>query len=438
MSALVARLRDSLLSGESFRGILAIMAGAGGAQAVVIAAQPILTRIYSPSDFGVFGVAGALFSIITVVACLRYEYAIPLAPDSTTAANIVALCLIATMITSLLAMGILFVAAPLFISATASTDLSPYGELLAISVIGAGFLQSFTGLATRMKAYSAIALNRLVVGVGTVVIQIGLGTLGWTATGLLAGVAGGEIAGSVRYAWAARRNHNGAHRLVTRTGIVAAAKRYRRFPTLAAPSAFLNAIGIQLPLLLFVGIYGAAAGGLFALAQRVIGLPLVLIAIPAGHTYHAESARAVRESPLQVRDVYIRTTRTLALVMIGPTILAAILSPILFGTIFGEEWATAGLYVTILAPMYFLLSVFSPTGSTLYVLERQELHLLQEVLRIVLVGGAVVVAAFAGLQPMGALVMISIAGCIAYASYGSISWLAILAAERKARAAGST
>jgi O-antigen/teichoic acid export membrane protein len=224
---------------------------------------------------------------------------------------------------------------------------------------------------------------------------------------------------------------------VSLAGVVAAAKRYKRFPTLAAPSAFLNAIGIQVPLLLFVGIYGPAAGGLFALAQRVIGLPLVLIAIPAGHTYHAESARAVRESPLKVRDVFIRTTRTLALVMIGPTILAAVLSPFLFGRIFGEEWATAGLYVSILAPMYFLLSVFSPTGSTLYVLERQELHLIQEILRIVLLGGAVFLAAFAGLEPTGALVAISVAGCIAYASYGTISWLAILAAERRVRAAGS-
>ncbi len=57
----VSRIRGSLLTGESLRGMGAIMVGAGGAQLIVIAFQPILTRLYAPADYGVFAVANAVF-----------------------------------------------------------------------------------------------------------------------------------------------------------------------------------------------------------------------------------------------------------------------------------------------------------------------------------------------------------------------------------------
>jgi O-antigen/teichoic acid export membrane protein len=436
MSSTVSRIRGSLLTGGSLRGVGAIMAGTGGAQLIVIAAQPILTRLYAPADYGVFGIAQALLMIVGAVLTLRYEYAIPIAGDDGAAANLFALSLGTALAVTAASTVLLIVMLPTF--ATDTADLGPYVPMLAITLFAGGIVQAFTGLATRQKAYFAIAQNRFTVSIGTLATQVILGWQGWGAAGLITGLAGGSIAGSIRYAVRDFWSSLSMLHLVSRAGIIAVARRYRRFPILSAPSALLNALGLQLPLLLFVALYGAEEGGLFALAVRVIGFPVVLVALAVGHTYHADAAHAVRENPLDVRDVFLRTTKTLALIASVPTVLAIVLSPLLFGTIFGDEWAEAGLYVSILAPMYYLLSIFSPTGSTLDVLERQELHLVREIFRILLMGGAVVAAASADLPAIATVVAVSVAGCVAYVCYGAISWRAIVSAERKLAAQKQT
>ena len=54
------------------------MTGTTIAQAIPIAISPILTRIYTPEDFGVFALYMAIAAIISVVSTGRYEMAIML------------------------------------------------------------------------------------------------------------------------------------------------------------------------------------------------------------------------------------------------------------------------------------------------------------------------------------------------------------------------
>jgi O-antigen/teichoic acid export membrane protein len=103
----------------------------------------------------------------------------------------------------------------------------------------------------------------------------------------------------------------------------------------------------------------------------------------------------------------------------------ALVSPLVFGLVFGEEWRDAGLFVSILAPMYYVYFVTNPTGATLDVLERQDLNLIREVIRIGLMAGAVLLAALAHLSPLGGVAVVSVAGCLTYVLYGGLSWRAI-------------
>ncbi|MGQ9623675.1 MAG: lipopolysaccharide biosynthesis protein, partial [Candidatus Caldatribacteriaceae bacterium] len=78
--------------GRFGRSVLLLAGGTALGQAVTVLVSPILTRLYSPEDFGVFGVYASLLGIVAVIASLRYEYAIPLPEEDETAANILALC----------------------------------------------------------------------------------------------------------------------------------------------------------------------------------------------------------------------------------------------------------------------------------------------------------------------------------------------------------
>jgi O-antigen/teichoic acid export membrane protein len=137
-----------------------------------------------------------------------------------------------------------------------------------------------------------------------------------------------------------------------------------------------------------------------------------------------------------VRSLFASTTRSLALMAVGPALILAITAPILFGPVFGHAWSQAGVFVAILVPSYYLEFVIGATGDVLYVLERQGLHLGRELLRFCLIGGAVPVAAALHLPAVGAVAFTSLAGCVAYAAYGLISWRAVVAHRGQSQHAG--
>ena len=79
---------------EFSRNVLTLMTGTTIAQAIPIAISPILTRIYTPEDFGVFALYMAIASIIAVIATGRYEMAIMLPKEEEDVKSIVKLILI--------------------------------------------------------------------------------------------------------------------------------------------------------------------------------------------------------------------------------------------------------------------------------------------------------------------------------------------------------
>jgi O-antigen/teichoic acid export membrane protein len=423
----VRDLADRVLRGDEFRrGTITLVGGASIGQAIVVASSPFLTRLYQPAEFGAFSVAVAIMAVLITVACLRYEFAIPLPKRDLEAANVLGLSIVIALCTSV-ATGIVFVVVgPWFVTLVGASSLSPYVLLFAVGQFAGGVVSVFTMWAIRTRAYAEIAANRLTQSGTLVVVQVGLGLAGAGAPGLLVGAVAGNLGGSTRLGRAAWRTHGSYLRRISWSGMVAAARRYRRFPIFSSWSALINTLGEQVPLVVFVAVYGVAEGGEFALAQRVVALPVSLVAGAVGQAFFAEAARIKRQEPTALRGLFVGTTRKIAMLTIGPAILLAVLAPILAEPIFGDAWAEAGPFIAILTPMYCAQLIAASTGSSLDVLERQDLHLVREIMRLVVFGGAMLGAVVAGLAPTGFVIVLSAAGCLTYSIYLLISWRAIL------------
>ena len=407
------------------RGVATLVTGTGIGQVIVIAGSPVLTRLYSPSDFGVYAVAVSILAVLLTIASLSYELAVPLPESDVDAANVLALSLLTTGVTSLLAAGALLVAGRELVTLLGAPGLAPYVLLIPLSLVGGGLSSTLARWAIRAQTYSAIAATRVTQSVSLVAVQVGLGGLGAGAPGLLVGDVVGRVAGSMRLARAAWKGHAGAFRAVSREGIADAAVRYRRFPMLSTWSALLATIGLQAPLLFIVAFYGPETGGEFALAARVSEMPLALIAGAVGQVFVAEAARLIRTDPKGVAPLFGRTTRALAVTALGPALLAMIAAPFLAVPVFGDSWQQVGIFIAVLVPSFFLEFVIAATGDVLYVLERQELHLVREILRFLLVGGAIPLAAALGLPAVGAIALLSAGRCLTYLAYGLVSWRAV-------------
>lgn len=361
-----------LLPQNRFARSASVLAGGTVAgQAIVVAASLVLTRLYTPEDFGVWAIFSSVIAILSVIASLRYDLAIPLPETDEEATNVAALGLFLILVVSVATAILAFLFGHSIATLLNTPELLGYLWLVPVGLAVAGVYQVLNYWAIRVKAFSAIAQSRLVQAVGMVTIQIAGFALGPFA--LLFGRVAGQGAGVfslLRGALGNRRPRVGA---VTSRRLLVAAKRYKDFPIYSSWAGLLNAGGAQVPPLFFAAIFGPAAAGAYMLAQRVINVPMTVVAKAVADAFLPNAVEAHRENRLkgEVQTVF----RMLAVLGFPPAAMLFALAPGLFALVFGEEWREAGQMVRWLAPMLAIQFLINPLSRIFVVLERQRLGL---------------------------------------------------------------
>ena len=147
--------------------------------------------------------------------------------------------------------------------------------------------------------------------------------------------------------------------------------RYRRFPLISAGSALVNTAGYVVPSLLFAHLYGPKVLGWFALVDRVLGIPAVLVGQAASQVYMGEAARLANTDPRALQRLFSQTLKGFLWIGALPCGLLLLLGPWVFAMVFGDEWREAGEFARLLALMHYVGFAVWPLMPTLNVLERQ-------------------------------------------------------------------
>ncbi|MGB9872487.1 MAG: lipopolysaccharide biosynthesis protein, partial [Anaerolineae bacterium] len=393
--------------------------------------SPVLTRLYSPEDFGAFGVYASILGIVTVIASLRYEYAIPLPEEDETAANILALCFTLLIGMTTLSWFVVQVLGDQIVTWANVPGLKPYLWLIPLGMLGAGTYQILNYWAVRKRDFPRIARTRLSRGVARAALQVGVGFAHSGPLGLLLGQLAGETAGSASLGLAAWRKDRVPFKAISLRGIRRAGARYRRFPLFSSWADLLDSMGLQVPQLLFAAFYGAEVAGWFALGQRVIAAPLNIVVDSVAQVYFGEAARLPRDDPKAMKRLFLKLTGRLALVGGLPVALICSLAPWFFAFVFGPGWETAGRYVQILGVMFAVRFATVPLSHTLNVLERQDLYFIWDGTRLALVVGALLTGRALNFSHITAVGVYSLSMVIAYVLLGVISWQALVKTNSK-------
>ena len=98
-----------LFKGRFIRNVGILAGGTAFSQLVALLVLPLLTRIYTPEDFTVLATYASILSLMTVIACLRFEIAIPIPKENDSAINLLALSVLSVIgITLLTWLGVFF------------------------------------------------------------------------------------------------------------------------------------------------------------------------------------------------------------------------------------------------------------------------------------------------------------------------------------------
>ena len=191
-------LRKCILQPSSFKNVLTLVSGTAFAQAVPLLISPIISRIYSPEEFGVFTLFLSITQILASLANGRYELAIILPKKEKQAVNIFLLCIIITVSVSLLSFLIIWIGYDYFSILLNSNSDAPWLFLVSLSIFASGIFNAFNYYYTRKKRYPLISQSTISKGGSSGIVQVILGGVGAT-NGLIIGQVLSSFLGNVLY-----------------------------------------------------------------------------------------------------------------------------------------------------------------------------------------------------------------------------------------------
>ncbi|WDE99154.1 oligosaccharide flippase family protein [Lentisphaera profundi] len=362
-------------SNQTSKSILTLITGTSIAQAIPIAISPILTRIYTPEQFGLFALYISLISIISIIATGRYELAIMIPRKDIDAANITILSISITAYSSLALMISVF-----FLNGTISRllgnpEIKTWLYLIPFSVLITGIYQSLYYWCNRKRDYKSIARNRIYQTGTTSSTQLLCGVSGLSAIGLIGGSLIGQLISLISLTTTVWKEDHDTFKKTHRLNKIALAKRFSDFPKFLILSHMLNSAAAQSTIILMNVLFSSASAGFFALTQRVISTPASIIAKSIGDVFRQEASHAYTHNG-NCQKVYIKTLKKLFYISTVPFIVFYYTAPTLFEFIFGSHWKISGHYAQILTPMFYLRFNLSPLSTMFMIAEKQKQDLL--------------------------------------------------------------
>jgi len=150
----------------------------------------------------------------------------------------------------------------------------------------------------------------------------------------------------------------------------------------------LNAAGRNLPTVLLASFFGPAVAGYYALAERVVAVPVVLIGNATAQVLMTAIPEAYRKGYLRalVMSVQGQLLRIYGL----PYMVALLVAPEIFAFLFGLDWRVAGQVTQLLVPWLLVRSLSNPLAPVARAAGKLGTGLIFEVVLVVLrVGGLV-------------------------------------------------
>ena len=408
----LSRLRSNLFLRRT--GILS--GGTALGQAFIVAASPILSRVYTPRDFGRLALFTSFLNVVSVAVCLRYEVSILSGKDDDESVYLTLASLLFALPASILAGMILWLL--IHFSAVGFGDLASYTPpLFALAMCFVGIFSALRYWSLREERFLQLSQGVVIQNAGRAIFQIIFGVAGFHSGGLLVGETLGRSLGMsrmLRDAWPLllSRLRSFCWREFTQ-----ALRRHRKFPLYSLPSSFLDALCVSLPVALLIRLYGSSVGGNYALVWAALTVPATLVTTAVADTFHSHLTSCLREKPDCVMALFRRTTFGLLMMGSIPVLILWFWGLPLFKFVFGSQWALSGEIAAVVGPWYLASFIVNPVSRVVFVLNGQEMKFLWDLLCLASLLIVFYVAKHEHTAPLDTIRILSVVNTVLYAVY---------------------
>lgn len=339
---------------------------------------PIVARLYSPEDFGIYAVFFSLATILSAISSLELRNVALLEADRAEGAHGALLALSVVAIFSLALLTLFLFVPGEWLILLLGTSVLPYLKWLPATVFLMGASLVLYTWATREKEYKILARNKFILGLTTMFLQIGIGLAGPGAIGFIVANLLGLALASLLLTMLFVRT---LRVLRPRFSAGSAAVQFRRYYKLTVwtmPSTLVNTLSQFLPDLLINRFFGAAQLGQYSLAVRMLNMPIAFLSASIQDFFRQQASAEFNEHGHCKPSFWRFTALNLvgALLVLLPVI---VLIPYVFPIIFGSQWTEAGTLIQAVAFLTIVRFISSPLSYVWIIQGQQRLDFLWQI-----------------------------------------------------------
>lgn len=368
-------LNKYFLKSSFTKDVITLFSGSLIAQVISILFSPILSRIYTPEDYGLFALYLSVLNILIVIAPLRYEMAIMLPKEESDAIKVSNIALIFITLFSFITLIISVLFNKYISIALGNIEISKWLYFIPLGLFLSGCYQVFNYYLNRKKEYKNISLSKITQNSINSLTSLGFGLMKYNVGGLIYSSLLGQFASILVLLKKINVKIFFKSDNLKLAELKSLSREHKEFPLYSLPTAILDVFSLQLPIVLITHFFGTSEVGHYSFAMRVLTLPITLIGASVSQVFYQKISSVVNENG-DAKGLIKKTWLHLAYIGIVPMLILLIWAPEIFSFVFGEKWFTAGKVAMIMSPMLFGMFVGSPTSSAYMVFKMQRIGLL--------------------------------------------------------------
>jgi O-antigen/teichoic acid export membrane protein len=375
---------------------LYLLIGLSFSQLINFLTLPIITRLFTPDDYGVFTIAMTISTFFIIISTLNYDKAVILPKEESKSKNLLRIIVINSVALSLISVAVVFLAQLSKLPLLIEKGLTGTVLLLIIGItFFTAIYQAFYYYNNRFDRYLKMSMSRIIMSVVFVGLAILFPTIYRDSSVeylLIAQLV--SVFGVCLFLYMPKQFPISTWKFrKSRAGMVETAKEYSSFPKYNVPHAILDIVSANLIIVIITILYNMAYVGLFAVVLRVLKAPISLIGTSLSQVYNREVAKMLQEKQYdRVRSKTKGLIIKLIFVSTPLFIVFAFFSETIFDLFLGEKWVGAGKIASILIIWISINFISSPISQTYILVGEQKKALIlsgaQNVLLVIYFGFA--------------------------------------------------
>jgi O-antigen/teichoic acid export membrane protein len=358
---------------EFSKNVLTLMTGTTIAQVIPIAISPILTRLYTPEDFGKYSVFLSFVLIASSIATLRYEQAIIL-PKSTK----VVISLFKGSVYILLCMTVFLTGIFILINKIYLLLDPVLIFLFPLVILVIGLFNINIAFLNRQKEYKRISTLMIINSFSNAFLNLIMGLFFCSYMVLSLNLFLSRL---IVIIYIIKKFILYMKVKISLKTIFFNLKKYDDMFKYSTPEVFLGMINNNLIIIFLTYFFSAKLSGGYFLVQRVLGIPISIFSTSFSKVFFKEFTVVKYK-----KQLLIATWTKLFFLILPVFIFLHLYINDIIVFVFGEKWEFAGGIAKILLPFFVINFIFSATSPAHIVLRLQHISMIFAIISLIIKG----------------------------------------------------